>query len=210
MLLKAYQRLTLGIVHLVNAPRSSEARLREAVAPRAVQSALCEGAHLAVERGLAAGTLAEISLRLRGGKLLINSAGAWLARLAGSDLAVVSIQQEWTAADTAPARHVAWHRAIYAATDAAAVVLCQPAAAMVIANTRTQLDPACLRDAPTATDGLIWAAPETEAIRLMAARNRVLLIPGYGMLAWGESVTDALARAETANHWCAISLAMEQ
>jgi ribulose-5-phosphate 4-epimerase/fuculose-1-phosphate aldolase len=192
-----YKQWTHAVVRMVNAPRQSDAdqlRARYLLTPLQRQE-LFSAAGDAVARGLAHATTGEISLRLNAYGIVISATGANLARLSERDLVFDSIKEPLPL--TQAARRLAWHQAMYTATDAGAVLVCQPPHALALANARRL---------PEADCGAVYAAiggvqlVEESSLGTHAPTAHALLIPGTGAVVWGTNAYDALVRAEALEH----------
>lgn len=205
-MLKAYQRLTLRLVERVNRHRRLPVRTREALAPPKVSAALLDSFRQASERGFTAGPLGEASVRLQGGKLLITPKHAWPASLSAGELQIASIKGEWASDNDLLPAHLAWHRAIYRASNAQAVLLSQPASALVLAQRGEHLDPIVFPEAEGACGGIAYLDDETEAIAEASARSGVIMLGSLGILAFGARPAEALARTAIITRWSEIQL----
>ncbi|KAA3647309.1 MAG: class II aldolase/adducin family protein [Chloroflexi bacterium] len=200
-MLKGYQRVTNQIVSMVNQNRGLGTRTRNALAPRKVRQDYLKQSGLAAVAGLTAGNLAEASIRLQGGRLLINTKDSWLADLSDDDLCITTINNtEETLHSAPPPRHVRWHQQLYARQSCQAVVLLQPSAALAFAASEKELDVSRLKDAVH----VVGAVPilDPEQVEEHASHSTSMLIRGYGVLAVGSSLPGVIARVETFNRWC--------
>ncbi|MCB0000112.1 MAG: class II aldolase/adducin family protein, partial [Anaerolineales bacterium] len=101
---------------------------------------------------------------------------------------------------------VDWHRRVYAATEARAVLLCQPVAVLRLAALGWLPDGKVWSDVETAVSAPILTAPDNVAAALVA--HDVVLVAGVGLITTAASLGQAIARAETVAHWCRATLAM--
>jgi ribulose-5-phosphate 4-epimerase/fuculose-1-phosphate aldolase len=173
---------------------------------------------LAADRGLTAGTLAEASRRLDEEKFIITALGCWAANINEEDLKIASTNDRWVVDQETMPRHAAWHRLLYRETAAGAVLLSQPAAALVIAARRLSPAPELLADAaadigeisifePGAWEELAQEIGEDETtLKQIISERHALLLSGSGLLTWGETLEQAVARAEAVERWCEITL----
>ena len=208
---KRYQRATLDVVGMVNANRSLQTRLSQSIA-RVQREHLLTVARASLDYGLAAGRLSEVSLRVTGGKLLLTMRGAWFGALTERQLVVCGGEPN-AALDTPELPlHVDLHRAIYAATEAKAVLLMQPAALMTIARQGVPND--TLLDSHAALFQAAWDdaggiafldSPASESVYAATAQG-VIVIRGVGALAHGGDGNDALARLHSAERWAQVAL----
>ena len=202
--LKRLARVSTDIVMLVNGQRRVSDKTRRALVPSKLRTELVDAAKRAAERGLVVANLSEISARVGGGRLVINRQGAWLADLSAGDLAVLPARSDRSILGLAPSRHAAWHRLIYESTEAAAVLLCQPASALLAAGLNRSPDPADL------VGDLMVVEPQDRTIKAALEGRSALLIRGHGLLVWGPSPMAAVGLAETANAWCRASIGAER
>lgn len=198
---KRYQRATLDVVDMVNANRSVQNRLSQSIA-RIQREHLLTIARAALDYGLAAGRLGEVSLRVAGGKLLLTMRGAWFGALTDRQL-VVCGQEPNTALDTPELpTYVDWHRAMYAASDTKAVLFMQPAALLAIRTPH----PAIFQPAWDDAGGIAFIHEgNPDAIATAASTHGVIVIAGIGALAYGGDGNEALARLHSAERWAQVA-----
>jgi ribulose-5-phosphate 4-epimerase/fuculose-1-phosphate aldolase len=203
---KRLARLSSDIVALVNGQRRVDDKTRQALVPAAVRKSLLEAAHRAGDRDLVVALLSEISLRLPSGRIVANGDGTWLADLSEKDLAVVAAGGTRSMLGAAPCRHMAWHQWVYEGTGAAATLLCQPAAAIRLAQLGHSPRPDALPDAADLVGEVPIVEAEEGQIKSALANSGALLIRRYGLLVWGDSAMNAVGIAEIIAAWCEASL----
>lgn len=206
-MLETYKHLTNSLVRRVNAQRGMNSRVRDAVAPRQLRQTFVAAAQLAAERQLAVGILAEASQRVQGNKFVITAAHSWFAQLSEADLIVAALNDSWQLAASELPAQAAWHQAIYQSGPAHAILLSQPVAATAVANQPAHLQQEALPQASKSVGGVATCPPEDSQILETAVHNQVLLIQGVGVLAWADTLQQAIAYTETINRWCEIILA---
>lgn len=206
-MLETYKHLTNSLVRRVNAQRGMNNRLRDAVLPRGVRKSFVQMARLAAERQLAVGILAEASQRVPGNKFAITAVHTWFANLEEDDLVVAALNENWQlTADQLPAQ-ANWHRTIYKNTSAQAILLSQPVAGTAVANQPQKFTPEILAGAASSVGGLATCPADTQQIGVLTGQHQVLLVANVGVLAWGDSLAQAIAITETVNRMCEIILA---
>lgn len=203
-----FERLILRVVDLVNRRRPLGSRVRDSMASKSSRDALLQGARLAADRGLTVGNLAEISLRLSDSRFAINARGAWFSSLTDDDLLVVSVSGDWASDPSRLPEHLDWHRRIYRTTAAKAVLLCQPTIATAAAMEGLLPQGHWLIDARKAVGEVQCVDPgDRELERALKAGVAVMLLRGYGVLAWGEAIDQVLARVESLERLYAVGRA---
>ncbi|MEZ4589629.1 MAG: class II aldolase/adducin family protein [Chloroflexota bacterium] len=206
-MLETYKHLTNSLVRRVNAQRGMNNRLRDAVLPRATRKSFVQMARLAAERQLAVGILAEASQRVPGNKFAITAVHTWFANIEEENLVVAALNENWQlTADQLPAQ-AEWHRLIYKSTPAQAILLSQPVAATAVANQPKKFTAEILAGAAKSVGGIATCPADATQMSALAGQNRVLLVPNVGVLAWGDSLAQAIALTETVNRMCEIILA---
>jgi ribulose-5-phosphate 4-epimerase/fuculose-1-phosphate aldolase len=208
-MLDAYQKMTNKLVRRVNDQRGMGSHVREAMVSRKVAQMFLEHLRLAAERGLSVGKLSEASLRLSGDKFLITAVSCYFPISTEKELKIGAISADWTIDLEEMPRHAAWHREIYGATDAKAILLSQPTAAMALAAKGELPAAGLLVDGETAVNGLIHTPPDAAQISTAAKSNHALLIAGYGLITLGDDLGQAISRAEIVNRCCQITLQLE-
>jgi hypothetical protein len=214
-MLKRYQRATLDVVGMVNANRNVQSRLSQGVA-RIQRDHLLRVAELAMQQGLAAGRLSEASLRVTGGKLLLTARSCWFGAPTQAQMVVAAQEPNETLDTDDLPRHIEWHRAVYAATEAKATVLLQPSALLALATRAHESESelitplrfeqmAHLWDALEDAGGIAYVRqPTFKVLGEAAAEAGVLVVAGVGALAYGKDGYDALARLQSAARWAEI------
>ena len=131
-----------------------------------------------------------------GERIVITRRGSMLGRLGGDDL--VEVGMEPGAADERCSRELVVHRAIYAATDAGAIVHAHPVhtiARSFAADTITPADSEglyVLGDVPVVTSAVTIASPEAAIVLAEALREApVAVLRTHGPFARGESLEEA-------------------
>lgn len=199
-MLATYKKLTLAIVNMVNAPRGStynQYRNKILLKP-AQQRQFIDTAKTVVDRHLALGTLGELSLRLSPHQLVINAQGSHLAYLSETDLVTCSTLPGKPGDAAAP--RLNWHRLIYRETLAESVLFCHPPYTLTLANAaKLPLQETAPEEIGVVIGGVNLIKPSclTEAHLAEAVQqNHVILVPQLGVLVWGNSMVNALVRAD--------------
>jgi ribulose-5-phosphate 4-epimerase/fuculose-1-phosphate aldolase len=206
--LESLNRRILRVVELVNQWRPLGSRTRDAIAPNKLREALRHAALLVAERGLVAGTLGEISMRLSGGKFLLTAKGTWFPQLSDDDLLVVSISGDWTSERSKMTPHAEWHREIYRSTEANAILLGQPVSTTLLAAEGLLPDDRLLIDAYEVLGEVCLGDPiNVEIAKDLDTDVGILLLPGKGVLAWGDSVDQVISAVELLERWCELTIA---
>lgn len=201
---KRYQQITHDIVGLVNAPRAVKGRLRDGLAPRPIRDLLIQLAHSTAQNQLAGGTLAEASLRLAGGKLLITAQGRWFGALTDDDLAVATIDGSAFLDDDRLPAHIAWHRQLYQEANTRVILFLQPIDLLALAYHGLLPDDAML---PAARDniGPLWLADTLPDVAARPQDGRVVVIKGQGVVIWSDNAESIFAQAQLLAHWARLT-----
>lgn len=198
-MLAAYKNLVWRVVNLANAPRGrtyQQQRDQLLLQGKQRQQFIAAARQIVASR-LAPGSLAEVSLRLSPNTLAITAQHSHLANLTDDDIITGPIKLDEPVELAAP--HLQWHRQIYRDTPAEAVLLVQPPHALALANAGLQPSPQAM---PAMWDLLGGAAllPTAEAspVELPAAllEKHAIVVPQVGALIRGDSLEDAITRAE--------------
>ncbi|TFH36195.1 MAG: class II aldolase/adducin family protein, partial [Anaerolineales bacterium] len=205
-MLQKYQKLTLSLVDLVNRSLGRKVQTLNTLAPVQTRNNLIEAYRMAHQLGLCAGTMGELSLRIDGSKLLITPSKAWPESLEIAELILAGIEYEWIDAHAEPPAFLDWHRAIYASTDAQAILFSQPAAAIVLGRLRRAVDLHQPTILSTHSGGISWAEPETGAIVAALKDHAVVLIREHGMITRAGNINEAVSRSHSAERLCMIVL----
>jgi len=104
-------------------------------------------------------------------------------------------------------KHWEWHLEIYRTDDSVkAIVLAQPAAVMALAS-KMKLPPSeLLPDAAEIVGQIQISRPDLQAISKEIEHVNHLIIPGIGILSWGDELSEIVLNLEIINRWCEISL----
>ena len=204
-ILTAYKNITLAIVNLVNAPRGytyNQYRNKILLKP-AQQQQFIDTAKMVADHHLALGTLGELSLRLSPHQLVINAQSSHLAYLTETDLVICSTLPGKPGELAAP--HLNWHRLIYRETPAESVLFCHPPYTLTLANAAKlplqEIAPeigAVIGGANLIKPSYLTEANLAEAVQ----QNHVVLAPQLGALVWGDSMVNALTRADALEFVC--------
>lgn len=207
----AYRRLTLALVRMVNAPRGQDmGQLRQVLVRPAQRQELITAARRAYKRNLAVTSTAELSLHLDGDHLAITAAGADWSNLPPQKLLVYSISSNHSV--ETGVRHLLWHQIVYRATPARAVLLCQLPYAMVLAGAGLIPSGVWASEIDEEVGGATTLSPgfQTDALDRAVRDYHVLLLPGQGILVWGNSVLEAVQRAEAVEYLCRLNVIARQ
>ncbi len=206
-MLETYKRLANQLVGIVNTQQRLGKKTREAFASREVRKGFLEAVRLLADQSFCAGVLSEASLRLMKGKVLATVNGTFFPAMKEDRLGVFALASEWSMEGQVPPLHLNWHRLVYANTDARAVILCQPSAATLLAQRRVEPLVQALVDAADAIGGYALVEAEDAAMQAKMGGVKLLALPGYGVLCWGDDLMQAIARAQAFERLCEISLA---
>jgi len=205
-MLKRFQQATWKVVNLVNSPRKAQKITRSAVASRVIFDQYLDAVKIMDARHFCAGSLSELSMRVGGGKFMINPAGIPFSLVDKESLIFPGIEKisQDMAADLP--RHADWHQMIYMHTNAAAVLLCQPQNLMVVAVKNTKPSPGILKDADDLIGQLIIVPQEKFVEENIKEETGMRLVPSVGILLWGQTLAQLIDRVEILERVCAISI----
>ncbi|MGH3389292.1 MAG: class II aldolase/adducin family protein [Actinomadura sp.] len=170
---------------------------------------LCAIGRRMVQTGLVLGTSGNISVR-SGDLVAVSPAGAALDRLVPEDVPVLGVDGHRVAGERAPSSETPMHLAIYAATDAAAIVHTHSTYGAVVAATLTELPPihynilllgGVVRVAEYATYGTAELAGN---VRTALAGRRAALMANHGGVTIGRTLTEAFENARLLEWLCGV------
>lgn len=172
---------------------------------------LCEYGRRAVELGLVLGTSGNLSVR-EGDLVAVTPSGVALDRLTPADCPIVDVGGHLVDGERRPSSETPMHLAVYAATDARAIVHTHSVFATVVATTMTELPPihynvlllggGAVRVAEYATYG----TPELAAnVRdALAGGRRAALMANHGGVAVGADLAQAFEAARLLEWLCEV------
>jgi ribulose-5-phosphate 4-epimerase/fuculose-1-phosphate aldolase len=207
-ILTAYKKLTLNLVHLVNAPREQNHNqyLAKLLLKQPQKQAFLEAGQLAVERKLVHPSTGEMSIRITSGQLVVNTESSDLGRLLDQDFLVCSVSLQ-TQLEAAPP-HLDWHKVIYHNSSASAVILGHPPYTMTLANAKVYPLRTVALEIYDKIGGVILLRPEdmsAEHLAKVIDTHHAILIPGIGTLVWDASLREAVSRVEALEYVCQLT-----
>jgi len=205
-LLSGYQRITNNLVNYVSRRTAGGKQAGEILAPAGERSRFVAAARASAAAGLTAGALSEMSMLLSAGKVLINAADTWLGMVQDQDLIAFSLHGEWHSPEGSLPCHASWHRAVLLNSPAKAAVYLHPASCLAYLQLAEKPDVNWVVDAGKRMGGMTVVPPEKDQIGQAAQEYSVLLLTGFGVLAWGDSLEQAVSRVETAARICDAAL----
>lgn len=205
-MLKRFQQATWKVVNLVNSPRKAQKITRSAVASRVIFDQYLDAVKILDARYFCAGSLSEMSMRVGGGKFMINPTGIPFSLLDKESLIFPGIEKISQDMEPELARHTDWHRMIYKHSNATVVLLCQPQSLMTAAAGKQLPPPGILKDADDLVKQLIIVPQEKFTEESIKEENGMRLIPSVGILLWGQTLAQLIDRVEILERLCAISI----
>jgi L-fuculose-phosphate aldolase len=171
---------------------------------------LCAVGRRTAQAGLVIGTSGNLSAR-SGDLVAVSPAGVELDRLTPEDIPVLDVEGHLVEGDRGPSSETPMHLAIYAATDAAAIVHTHSTYGAVVATTMTELPPihyntlllgGVVRVAEYATYG----TPElAENVRTALAGGRcAALMANHGGVTIGHTLAEAFENARLLEWLCGV------
>ncbi|WP_067173289.1 class II aldolase/adducin family protein [Microtetraspora niveoalba] len=170
---------------------------------------LCEYGHKAAKLGLVIGTSGNLSVR-QGDLVAVTPSGVALDRLNPEDCPVLDLEGNPVEGEARPSSETPMHLAVYASTDARAVVHTHSVFATVVATTMTELPPihynalllgGAVRVAPYATYG----TPELAAnVRAALAGKQAALLANHGGVTIGSTLEKAFEATRLLEWLCEV------
>ncbi|WP_435856000.1 class II aldolase/adducin family protein [Streptomyces physcomitrii] len=161
--------------------------------------------------GLVVGTSGNVSVRL-GDTVLVTPTGVPYDRLTAADLLAVDLRGRTVHGHLKPTSELPLHLAVYAATDAAAIVHTHAVHATAVSTLVDRLPPihymaAALGGPPRVADYALYGSPELAEAALRALRGRTgCLLRNHGALTYGESLDQAYDRTAQLEWMCRLWL----
>jgi len=199
---ESYKKLTNSIVGFVNSQRKLGKRTQNAIVPRNERFAFIETLRWAFAQNLTLDMFSEASCRLKSGKMLMTVEGIQFSRINEESVGIFSLSGGSTLESKLPPRHFEWHQAIYQHPNHSAVLYCHPAAALMAAQKEILPDLDSVIDAKSFLGGAALVKPDPQAIQESAKNANLLLVPGYGLIAIGANLSEAVTRAEIFSRLC--------
>jgi Ribulose-5-phosphate 4-epimerase and related epimerases and aldolases len=171
---------------------------------------LCAYGRRAAELGLVVGTSGNLSVR-EGDLVAVTPSGVALDRLTPADCPIVDIDGHLVEGDRQPTSETPMHLAVYAATDARAIVHTHSVFATVVASTLTELPPihynvlllgGPVRVAEYATYGTPELAANVRAA--MAGGRRAALLANHGGVTIGADLDEAFEATRLLEWLCEV------
>ncbi len=210
-MLKDFQQLTIKVVNLVNSPRKTQRIIRDATVPRMILKDFIEALKAMEAKGFFLGSLSEVSLRAKGGKLVITPMNMPVYRINEETLLTAAILPDIVNQQTEFPRHIDWHRTIYSKCVANAVVVCQPVFACLLAGKGQMPSMDFLAEAAETVDS-VQCLKSTDIQFEKKAKlgdEGLFLIQSIGVLAWGKNLDEVLSRIELIERICEIQIKSE-
>jgi ribulose-5-phosphate 4-epimerase/fuculose-1-phosphate aldolase len=205
---KDFQQLTIKIVDLVNSPRKTQRIIRDATIPRMILKEFVESLKAMDAKGFLLGSFSEVSLRAKGGKLVITPENLPMNRMTEESLQTAAIHPDIVNQKMSFPRHIDWHRMIYLTSEANAVVLCQPTFTCIFAN-KMQIPASDIINEAAAIIDSIKSVKSTDVCfgkDENLGEEGTLLIQSVGILAWGKNLDDVFSRIEVLERICKIQI----
>ena len=205
-MLKQFQQATWKVVNLVNSPRKAQKITRNAVASRVIFDYYLAAVKIIDAKQFCAGSLTEMSVRVSGGKFMVNPSGIPFNLLNTESLLFAGIEKVIPGSETELPKHAAWHQMIYKNTSAEAVLLCQPKNLMAVVNKKQEIPQGILKDADALIEQIILFSEERIKEENIKSNDGILVIPFVGILLWGQTLAQLIDQVEMLERVCAISL----
>ncbi len=170
---------------------------------------LCEFGRRAVELGLVIGTSGNLSVR-EGDLVAVTPSGVALDRLTPALCPVVDVEGHLVEGETQPSSETPMHLAVYATTDARAVVHTHSVFGTVVASTMTELPPIhynvlLLGGAVKVAEYATYGTPElAENVRAAMAGRRAALMANHGGVTIGADLEQAFEATRLLEWLCEV------
>ncbi|MEV5408723.1 class II aldolase/adducin family protein [Thermopolyspora sp. NPDC052614] len=170
---------------------------------------LCEFGRRAAELGLVIGTSGNLSVR-EGDLVAVTPSGVALDRLTPEQCPVVDVDGYLVEGETQPSSETPMHLAVYATTDARAVVHTHSVFGTVVASTMTELPPIhynCLLLGGTVkvAEYATYGTPElAENVRAAMAGRRAALMANHGGVTIGVDLEQAFEATRLLEWLCEV------
>jgi L-fuculose-phosphate aldolase len=171
---------------------------------------LCDIGLRMAETGLVTGASGNISIR-SGDLVAVSPGGLMLDRLTPEDCPVIDVEGYLVEGERQPSSETPMHLAVYAETDAAAIVHTHSTYGAVVASTLTELPPIhynslLLGGVVKVAEYATYGTPELAAnVRTaMAGGKRAALMANHGGVAIGRDLDDAYEGARLLEWLCGV------
>jgi L-fuculose-phosphate aldolase len=170
---------------------------------------LCEYGRRAVELGLVLGTSGNLSVR-EGDLVAVTPSGVALDRLTPADCPVLDLDGYLVEGDAQPSSETPMHLAVYATTDARAVVHTHSTFGTVVASTMRELPPIhynvlLLGGAIRVAEYATYGTPElAEHVREAMAGRRAALLANHGGVTIGADLEQAFEATRLLEWLCEV------
>ncbi|MBF8190680.1 class II aldolase/adducin family protein [Nonomuraea sp. K274] len=170
---------------------------------------LCEYGRRAVDLGLVIGTSGNLSVR-QGDRVAVTPSGAALDRLTPEMCPIVDIEGRLVEGDLQPSSETPMHLAVYAATDAQAIVHTHSVFGTVVATTMTELPPVhynalLLGGVVRVAEYATYGTPELAAnVRAAMEGKRAALMANHGGVTVGATLEEAFEATRLLEWLCEV------
>ena len=207
-MLKDFQQLTIKIVNFINSPQKTQRIIRDTTVPRMVLNDFVEAIRSFDNKGFFLGSCSEISLRIKGGKLLITAPDRPMSRVTEETLLAATINPDITGSNSNFPRHIDWHRSIYMKNEANAIMLCQPVFSCIVSGKMQIPDKTILVEGAEIIDSIKYAEISDMQFdnEINLGNEGIFLIRSIGELAWGKNLDEVFSRVELVERICEIQI----
>ena len=201
---KQFSKIAWKVIDVVNTPSRTQRITRTAVVSRVILKDYMDSVKIMEQKGIFAGSLGEVSLRVSGGKFLINPRKIPLSFINDEMLLFEGYDKETYMKTEEQPVHIDWHRMVYHSSMASAVVLCQPAHATLIANSQKELRNDILIDGKNISEMAKFALPEEMSEMKHLPDESIFFVKTIGILCWGKTIHDLFDRILILDRLCEI------
>jgi len=198
----SYKRVTHSIVNMVSAVSRPTIKTVDALVPRAKRKQFLNDLVIAGKHHILAGTLSEASIRVGKEYFLSPGASRHLMDLSEEDLDVFSIVSDWALKKLPPPTHKLWHQWAYQLTPAKAVMIVHPIYVYKSWLAEKKLIDPGLGGLFSLPEELIVS--EGGEVLQNIVDHPFMLIPGQGLLAWGNELRPLIWKIDELNWICAL------
>lgn len=161
--------------------------------------------------GLCTAGISEASLKIQDNTFLVTGRDSWFQRLNDKDLVLATGSANSALDEDQLPKHWDWHLVIYQENPKIkAVIIGHPPFLMALGNLKILPTPELLQDAVSLVGRIKLCQPDPADISQNISTAKILLISGVGVISCGESLSEAAANLELAEHWSEISILTSQ
>lgn len=157
--------------------------------------------------GICTARISEASQRIKDNTFLVAVRDSWFRQLNDKDLILTTGSTDTFLDKNQLPNHWDWHLAIYQEhPEVKAIIFGHPPSLMVLGNKNILPTPDLLLGAYSIIGLIKISQPEPGDITYNVNKAKIIMVPGKGVISWGDSLAEAAANLELAERWGEISL----